>query len=329
MCLLALTTLLLSTLATAQPNASDKAAAEALFQQAKKLSESGDHAKACTKFDASQRLDPAVGTLLFLGDCYEKLGKTASAWATFKSASSLADRTGDKRKNVADVRTSALQPQVSYLTINVAEGGEGTSVRRDGVAIAPASYGAALPVDAGSYTIEASAAGKQSFSKSVTVKDGGETVSVDVPPLADVVATAGPQPNAPAPGPGAPGPEGGRGGSGLAVAGIVIAGVGVIGLIVGGVMGGLAIASNDDSLEACRPEDQTQCTQEGADLRDDAETQALGSTIGFIAGGVLLAGGVVLFLVAPSDDPETAELTVDVAPMVGPEHAGLSLRGSW
>jgi hypothetical protein len=115
----------------------------------------------------------------------------------------------------------------------------------------------------------------------------------------------------------------------LAVAGIVIAGVGVIGLIVGGVMGGLAIASNDDSLEACRTEDATQCTQEGVDLRDDAETQALGSTIGFIAGGVLLAGGVVLFLVAPSGDPETAGLTVDVAPMVGPEHAGLSLRGSW
>jgi hypothetical protein len=327
-CLLSLITLL-STTAMAQPSASDKAAAEALFQQAKKLFDSGDNAQACAKFDASQRLDPAVGTLLYLGDCYEKLGKSASAWASFKEASSLAERTGDKRKETADIRISALQPRVSYLKVNVAGGTEGIVVRQNGVDVAAASWGAALPVDAGSYNIEASAPGKQAWSKSVDIADGGSTVSVDVPLLADPSA-APPPPQPGAPRQPQPAEEQGRaGGSSLVVAGAVIAGVGVIGLVVGGVMGGMAISSNDDSLAECRPEDETVCSQAGFDLREDAKTQALVSTIGFIGGGVLLAAGVVMIIVAPSGDADTTGLTVEVGPTVGSEHAGLTLRGSW
>src|SRR5688500_5523674 len=76
--------------AAAQASASDKAAAEALFDQGLRLMKQNSFSEACPKLEESNRIDPAVGTLLYLGECYERVGKTASAWATFREAASLA-----------------------------------------------------------------------------------------------------------------------------------------------------------------------------------------------------------------------------------------------
>src|SRR3954466_12003082 len=68
----------------------DPAAAEALFEEGVNLSERGAYAQACEKFEASEALAVAVGTLLRLGDCYEKTQRLASAWSRFREAASLA-----------------------------------------------------------------------------------------------------------------------------------------------------------------------------------------------------------------------------------------------
>jgi serine/threonine-protein kinase len=80
--------LLLTATAHAQ---NDKAAAEALFDQGVRLMKQNSFNDACPKLEESERIDPAVGTLLYLGECYERVGKTASAWATFREAASLAN----------------------------------------------------------------------------------------------------------------------------------------------------------------------------------------------------------------------------------------------
>ncbi|MBL8743281.1 MAG: hypothetical protein JNK04_19355, partial [Myxococcales bacterium] len=104
---LATTCVLVSHPVVAQPAA--KPAAEALFESAKQRMEAGDYAGACAKFDASQSLDPAIGTLLHLGDCYERIGRTASAWAAFLEAASLAEAAGQQpRFEIATTRASAL-----------------------------------------------------------------------------------------------------------------------------------------------------------------------------------------------------------------------------
>jgi hypothetical protein len=64
--------LLLQTLSAAgQTGASDKAAAEALFDQGVRLMKQNSFAEACPKLEESDRIDPAVGTLLYLGECYD------------------------------------------------------------------------------------------------------------------------------------------------------------------------------------------------------------------------------------------------------------------
>src|SRR6188768_818628 len=133
--------------------ASNRAAAEALFSQGRSLAASGKYAEACPKFEASQQLDPGLGTLLNLADCYEKVGKTASAWAEYREAIPLARAAGSKvREDLATERAAALESRLSMLTI-VAMGGveeaTGLEIRRDGVAVQTAELGSAIPLDPG------------------------------------------------------------------------------------------------------------------------------------------------------------------------------------
>src|SRR5690606_40388855 len=55
--------------------ANDKAAAEALFDEGVKLLKDGKYEEACRKLETSQRVDPGIGTLIYLGECYKKAGR--------------------------------------------------------------------------------------------------------------------------------------------------------------------------------------------------------------------------------------------------------------
>ena len=59
-------------------NASDAAAAEALFDQGKAAMAAHRYSDACPKFHESNRLDEGIGTSLWLAECYEKNGQSAS-----------------------------------------------------------------------------------------------------------------------------------------------------------------------------------------------------------------------------------------------------------
>src|SRR5262245_54130263 len=153
-------------------DASGKAAAEALFEQGVQLMKAGRFAEACPKLETSQRVDPGVGTLLYLAECYEKLGRTASAWATFREAESVARAQNQAdRARTAQARAQKLEPELSYLTVNVAPEAkvEGLVVRRGGINVLPELYGVAAPVDPGVVEIEAGAPGYRRFSTQVKV----------------------------------------------------------------------------------------------------------------------------------------------------------------
>jgi len=65
---------------------SSGAQAETLFRQGKDLLAKGQIAEACAAFDASQKLDPNIATLLNQAACREKNGQLATAWGLFLDA---------------------------------------------------------------------------------------------------------------------------------------------------------------------------------------------------------------------------------------------------
>ena len=106
--------------ARADVTASQKVSAEALFDDALRLMKAGNFPEACPKLEDSQRLDPGIGTLLYLGECYERTGRSASAWAIFREATSAAEAAGQtKRVKMARERSERVEKQLAYLTIDV------------------------------------------------------------------------------------------------------------------------------------------------------------------------------------------------------------------
>ena len=180
------TVTLSSTTSLAETGAASSAAAEALFEDAVKLVEAKDFSAACEKFKASQELDPALGTLLRLADCYDRDGKTASAWATFKEVSSLAEQRGQvDRKRMADERVTDLETRLSRLELRVAvkDPPKGFEIQLNGVTVPKASYNAALPVDPGLQEVRALAPGHEPWTGSIDVPKGPADAGLDVPAL--------------------------------------------------------------------------------------------------------------------------------------------------
>jgi hypothetical protein len=83
----------------------------------------------------------------------------------------------------------------------------------------------------------------------------------------------------------------------------VLGGVGIIGLGIGSVFGVLAKSTYDDAVSNCgSPSEGTRrCNSTGIAAGDSADRQAAISTLAFVAGTALLAGGVVLFMKTPTD----------------------------
>src|SRR6478672_5858918 len=91
----------------------DPAAAEAFFAEGRTLLKQGRYAEACSKFEASQKLDPGNGTLMNLADCYEKSGRVASAWLSFREAAAAAASASQvARASHARARAASLEPRL-------------------------------------------------------------------------------------------------------------------------------------------------------------------------------------------------------------------------
>ena len=136
----------LSLPATSRAQASDAAAARALFQKARKAADTGDYTAACPKFAESYKLDPAVGTLLNIADCEQHLGRIATAWVTFQKALDQLSK-GDDRRAIVEKAASSLEKRLPHLSIQLTSTvPKDSTVQRDGVQVGTSSLGMALPV---------------------------------------------------------------------------------------------------------------------------------------------------------------------------------------
>ncbi len=320
--------------------AAQSADAEALFREGRKLIKAGKVAAGCEKLDASEKIESSVGTLLNLGDCREKTGKLASAWAAFKKAEAVAKRSGndDKRQAEAKRRADRLEPQLSMLTIQVDRRVDGLVVKRGETVLDDGAWNTAVPVDPGAYVVSAEAPGYKPWRTDLTVLHKTKRVvavpmleKLPPPPIASgspTVAGTSPSPPVVASRGGAVGgemvvvsrrPAGTWSGARKLAVGLGVLGAGSIGA---GVYFGMRSRDLQDDADARCP--LVVCGDpEALRLNDRAQTNATRANILYIAGGAVAASALVLWLAgAPSDQ------TV-VTPAVGGGQLGVAVSGSF
>jgi serine/threonine-protein kinase len=310
------------------------AGAEALFREGRTLIKQGKLDAGCDKLEASEKLESSVGTLLNLGDCREKQGRYATAWAAFRKAEAEAKRDGNDKKRQAEANRRALKLEGSLAQITIQVGPSsktnGLVVKRDGETLDPAVWGTAIVVDPGNHTIVAQAPGSKPWTSEVSVGKGGKRWVV-VPTLEKVPEP--PKPAAPPP-PAvvvAPPPshdvavveaaprtivvERTWGPAREVAVGLAVVGAAAIG-------GGIYYGSRANDLEsrsnAICPE--RLCGDlEGLRLNDQAQSAATRANIFLIGGGAAVAAATVIWFVGK---PESETV---IAPSIGSDHIGASL----
>lgn len=296
--------------AIAQTSSQSRAAAEAQFDDGLALMKSGDFQAACPKLESSQRVDPAVGTLLYLGECYARIGRTASAWATFREAASLAKSSNQpERAQIAQTRADALAPTLPHMRLVVSPAVRSISglvVRRNGEMLDLGLLDSPFPVDPGVSQVQVSAPGYESFTGRVDAAKGTEArleirelrplaSSSTLPPTATTghsaaslsipVSLARSVDEHP--------------GSGQRYLGLALGGIGVVGIGVGTYLGLSAISKNSSAKEGTC---SGSVCQRASDLEksDSANRDARASNIAFALGVSSLVAGAVLYWLAPN-----------------------------
>lgn len=324
-------------IAAAHPAVAQSVDAESLFREGKRLMKEGKLAEACDKLEASDRLEPSVGTLLNLADCREQNHQLATAWATFLKASSAAKQAGNDPRREAEARrrAHALEPRLAYLTVSVADASrvEGLAITRNGTVIDPALWNQGIPVDPGEYEIVGQAPGLEPWATRTTITAEGQKVSVEVPrfkrleELQPAVTPArGAQADAGRPPPGATratpaGVDEPSRYTGTRKAAIGVAAGGGVSLAIGLVF---AIKASDLAKQSDAICPSAACNDMHAvQLNTDARHKARIANIGFGVGGVAVAGAVALwFLGKPSHDEAIA-----LTPAIGGDAVGVTLAG--
>jgi len=326
------------TLAQSVHAQSDSAAARALFAEGRSLVEDERYAEACPKFEESLRLDHGMGTQFNLAHCWEKLGRTASAWALFLDVAAAAKAGNQQqREAAARERAKALEARLTRLRIDVPNAPAEAKIERDGQDVGKAAWGMAVPVDPGTHVIRVSAPGKNTWSDEIEVPATSRTFSVTVPTLTDAASPALAPVNDIETTPSDPPPveadvEAPRdgGSNGQSVTALVVGGVGLAAAATGTIFAIQSRSDNNAALKLCRTASNGMegCQDDNeqrrhAELVKDAER---GRTIGFIGigvGGAALITAVILY--ATADGSGGREASFDVAPVWTADVRGAAL----
>lgn len=302
--------------AAAQP---DTQKAEALFREGKALMDKGKYAEACAAFQGSYRKDPATSTLLNLANCREKNGQFASAWGAFIEAERRTRGSNDPAQqainDLAKERFAALEPRLSYLTVNVPDSSrvDGLVITRDGEPVDAAEWNRSLPEDIGSHVIEGKAPGYEPWRTTVVIAAERETKAVTVPAWTPVPVKV-------------PDPELEVVDTSPFTAKRKLA-IGLAGLGVVGVGGGIILYFNANNLQdkaEAEVDDDEQLR-----LHDDANQRLLFAQIAGGVGVLALGAATYLWLTGKPTVIERSGTTVTLTPTFGPSHSGLSVVGAF
>ena len=176
----------LAILCTASPGLAEDSIVKGdrLFAEGKALLATDLHA-ACAKFEESLRANSqAIGTLMNVALCDQKLGRIASAVVKFSEARDRAKEQGlEVHLETALEHLAALEPRLPFLTITfAAEPLPGTKLVVHDQVISLSKI-ANLPVDPGEHVIVVSAPGHLPYQTTVRLAEA-ERRDVTIPALA-------------------------------------------------------------------------------------------------------------------------------------------------
>jgi hypothetical protein len=119
------------------------------------------------------------------------------------------------------------------------------------------------------------------------------------------------------------------------IAGLVGMGLGVAGLVTGAVFTGFAASAKSKEQSDCASASACINYLQAQEDYNTATKNGTGATVGFVAGGVLAAAGLVVFLTAPRPTaappvpPRTGVRSLRFSPLVAAAGGGLSIGGSF
>jgi hypothetical protein len=289
----------------------DPVAADALFRAGRKAMEARAYADACPKFAESLRLDRAVGTLLNLAICEEKIGKLAEASAHFREVVAQLPPKDDRLPS-AKAHLAEMEPRLSRLTLVRAPGEPDLlAISRDGVALGAAELGVATVVNAGDHEVTATAPGHADAHLHLTIAEG-ERREIAIHSGPAVGALAGPAAS-----------SGDDSAPARRTIGFVLGGVGIATLGVGAVTGALTLGKASIVKDPAHCDAALHCDPTGVAAAKAGGTLSVVSTATIIAGAAAAAAGVALVLTSRTAAPVTAGL------VVSPVGASFQVGRSW
>jgi hypothetical protein len=279
---------------------------------------------------------------------------SSAEWATLREAHKLRAARGQllvcaAASCPADIREECSRhiPEVSTAIPSIVFAAQDASgndlatvaVSMDGQRLATSLDGTSVAIDPGEHTFRFEAAGQTPIEKRLVIREGekerrekivfgGGAAPQPAPAPAVQGAPPSPQPAPPrpeSPAAAAPAPEGTRssGLGGQKILGLASGGAGIVGVVVGSVFGLMASSkwssAKSDCGAGCLP------TAPAQKEKSDASDLGTIATIGFVAGGALLATGAALYFTAPASTTEGAALRL--TPILGPGTAAMTLSG--
>lgn len=197
----------------------------------------------------------------------------------------------------------------------------------DGQVVASSLNGQPIPLNVGPHTVVLVGHGASETRTIVAADSERKKLAVvlgQVPLVLPPAGGAAPG-GVPAAGPQAPAGDTGGGTPALKIVGYVSGGLGLVGIGIGTYFGlhslSLDKEAKCDAMNIC----------ENPDARTAAQQSVTGAIGGFVAGGALLIGGLLMVVASPSSTKATAGRVgpVRATPLIGAGTLGVSFSGGW
>jgi hypothetical protein len=322
-----------SGLAQAQdgPSAADRATARRLATEGQIALKKGDFDTAADRFQRANDLLSAPTFLVRLARARTGQGRLVEAYEIYRKIvrdGVPADSPEPFKRALAEakVEVKQVEPRLAWVSVNVVGINPSlVEVQLNDAVIPSAALGAQRPVDPGRLHVTARADGFRTADAEVQLAEGEHLPAIELrmvalPKSEKPVATNEP-----------------RGGVVMddyggeppfitqSTLGYLTLGLGGAGLAVGAVTGLIAYNKHEDLLDLCSDRDGNIChvvdpdgTKRTAAVQDKKDMKKFANiaTVGFAAGGVLAATGLILLITAP-DDLATEAQEAKLRPYVG------------